>query len=182
MYTINGSTEGGVPVKKLILVPLFILVMAMVPTMAFADFQIGGVAMYDADISQINDTGFSPDYLVYGLEARAKLWIIQGGASMLYLPYYSEILMLSDVGLALDIWFVRLGLGVGPNIGFAMGGSDSAMAGWNLKAAMDINIGNLSVGLVGYYLADSASELVEIVRDIKDAVPVVGVSLMFKLF
>jgi len=53
----------------------------------------------------------------------------------------------TDVGLALDLLFLRLSLGAGPNFTYEFGGADPFMPGFNAKANVDIKLGKLSVGL-----------------------------------
>jgi hypothetical protein len=53
----------------------------------------------------------------------------------------------TDVGLGLDILFLRLSLGAGPNFTYVFGGDDPSMLGFNAKANADIKLGKLTVGV-----------------------------------
>ncbi len=161
--------------KRLVLV----LILAVIPALAFADFQIGAVGMYDGDVSQISSAPVSADSFVFGLETRATLWIFQAGATALYMPSYETLLALTDVGLAVDVLFLRFGAGIGPNFGFdTNGGSGVADAGWNLKLAADINLGNLALGVQGFYFYDSLADIGSAFR----GTPVLGVNILLRLF
>lgn len=170
--------------KKLILV----LIIAIVPVLAFAQFQIGATAVYDGSVSSLSSgSSISSSDIVFGLESRLKLWIFQGGVTALYLPDYETVDLLTDVGLSLNIWFIRIGLGVGPNFGFdTAGGTDVADAGWNMKATVDINIGGLSIGVVGYLFSDTLGDLVQGVAGTGNSMttltPALGVTVLFKIF
>jgi hypothetical protein len=160
---------------------LIILVIVLIPAMAFADFQVGATALYDGDITQIgHGSSMSVSDFVFGLDVRAKLWIFQIGTTPLYIPGAGFYLM-NDAGLSLDIWFLRIGLGLGPDIAFSQG--DSGLVDWNLRATADIKFGDhFSIGAAAWYFMDSPSDL----RDIGDIVrfqpPFVSINMLFKLF
>jgi hypothetical protein len=161
-------------VKKLLLV----LVIAIIPVMAFADFQIGATAVYDNNISDLQDNDIA-DYLVYGLDTRLKIWIFQACASALYLQDSATILLPTDVGLSFNVWFMRFGAGIGPVFGYTAGGDGFSKSDyWNMKIMGDINIGSLTLGVVGYYFAEGLADF----RDAFSSLPLVGVSVLFKLF
>ena len=167
--------------KKTIIV--FALLLAIIPAMAFADFQIGVVA---GDLAtpigdMKNSSGSSTGDLSYGLESRLKLWIFQVGVSAFYDPSYKTMSMFTDAGLALDLLFVRVGMGLGPTIAYDPQHSKSTSAGWNLKTALDINLWNLGLGIVLYSPMSSLSGLGNVMRNYLDNT-YVGVTLMFKLF
>ncbi|MCX7038316.1 MAG: hypothetical protein NT005_04190 [Spirochaetes bacterium] len=50
-----------------------------------------------------------------------------------------------------------------------------------MKLSTDVNIGNLSLGLVGFYYLDSIKELKNVGSIFKE-MPWLGVTAMFKLF
>ncbi|MGA2975281.1 MAG: hypothetical protein ABSF77_08215 [Spirochaetia bacterium] len=170
--------------KKLMLV----LIIAIVPVLAFAQFQIGATAVYGGSVSSLtSSSSLSTSDFVFGLESRLKLWIFQGGVTALYYPEYQSVDLLTDVGLSLNIWFIRIGLGAGPNFGFdTAGGSDMTDAGWNMKATVDINIGGLSIGVVGYVFSDNLSDLIQSVAGSENSpttlTPALGVTVLFKIF
>lgn len=161
--------------KKLLLV----LVIVIIPVMAFADFQLGATAVYYNDASGIGSGGISGDDFVFGLDTRLKIWIFQAGASAQYMSDVSTILLPLDVGLSFNVWFMRFGAGIGPVFAYSAGGDGFNKSDlWNLKLMGDINIGSLSLGLVGYYYADSLGGLAQSFTDM----PWLGVSVLFKLF
>jgi hypothetical protein len=164
--------------KRLVLV----LVIVMLPALAFADFQIGAVGVYNNDITQISSAAVSSSDFLFGLEARAKLWIFQVGADALYVPGDQSLVALTDAGLAFDILFLRLGAGIGPDFAFLTNGEGGTeLYSWNMKLAADINLGNLAVGVEAFYVYDSPSDLADI-GTIFQQTPFIGVNLLIRLF
>jgi hypothetical protein len=159
---------------------VFVLLAAILPAAAFADFQLGGIAMYKGDPSAA--TGISASDFTFGGEARLKIAIFQAGVSALYIPYpnYTSIGALTDVGLSLDVLFFRFGAGIGPNfvMNFGNGAPNSASIGWNLKFMGDVNLGGLALGVVGYYKFEDFNN----VGSVFSKLPWLGVTLMFRLF
>jgi hypothetical protein len=171
-------------VKKLVV----LLLVVLLPAFAFADFQVGGVGMYKGTIAQLKAKDVGIEDFTFGGEARIKLGIFQGGLTALYYPEDltrpAAIVALTDVGLAFDILFLRLGAGIGPNFAIPVGDSgagDPWKLGLNMKLSTDFRLGNLSLGLVGFYYFDSFSDLKNIGDKFK-ALPWLGVTAMFKLF
>jgi len=163
----------------------FLILVAVIPAFAFADFQIGAIAMVKGTAASIQTGGIKANDFTYGGEARLNLGILQGGVSALYYPADADmpasIVALTDVGLALDIWFIRLGAGLGPNFYSQLqnsGGTRPLSVGLNMKLAGDINLGSISVGVVAYYYLNSLSDL----RTAGKARPWVGLTAMLKLF
>lgn len=168
--------------KKLIIV----LLIAVLPTMAFAiDFQLGGTAMYKGLLSDILDgpDGITLQDFTYGAEARLGFGIIQGAAALLYYPdeFYPQIVAMTDIGLTLNLAIIRLGAGIGPNFRIPLEGTVTGIPlGLNLKGAVDLQLGRLSLGVVGYYYIASLSD---INADLfTTAQPWVGLTLLYKLF
>jgi hypothetical protein len=168
--------------KKLMIV----LVIALLPALAFADMglQIGGTAMYKGLLSDILDgpDGITLQDFTYGAEARLNFGLIQGAAALLYYPGTpNEIVALTDIGVTLNLAIVRLGAGIGPNFRIPLGGAITGVPmGLNLKGAVDLQLGKLSLGLVGYYYLASFSDLT---ADLfKTAQPWVGLTLLYQLF
>ena len=167
--------------KKLIVV----LMIALLPTLAFAlDFQIGGTAMYKGLLEDITsgtaDIGF--DDFTFGGEARLSFGLLQGAAAILYYPGEAPSLVaLTDIGLTLNLAIVRLGAGIGPNFYIPLEGSAGGVPiGLNLKGAVDLQLGKLSLGVVGYYYLASLSDLN---KDLfTTAQPWLGLTLLYKLF
>jgi hypothetical protein len=163
--------------KKLLLV---LLLASIIPAAVFAELQLGGVAMYKGDPSTA--TGVSVNDFTFGGEGRLKFGLLQGGVSALYVPSgsYSSLAVLTDIGASLDVLFFRFGAGLGPNFSFNFGsGAPSpASVGMNVKVSADVNLGNLALGLVGYWYADSFSSL----GSTFSRMPWLGVTLLVKLF
>jgi hypothetical protein len=168
-------------VKKIIIVVALMAV--LIPAAAFADFQIGAVALLPGvTIGQMDgSTTISANDLAYGLEARLKLWLFQVGASAFYMPSIETLYVFTDAGLSLDIWFLRLGAGIGPTIAADTQGGGSTLMGWNMKATFDINLGNLGIGIIGYTPLYSLSDIGSTLSDYLNNT-YLGVTLMFKLF
>jgi hypothetical protein len=165
-------------VKKILVVLLIVLM----PVMAFADFQLGATALYTGDITRIDRHQPSVSDFLFGLDARAKLWIFQLGTTPLYLPDQSSFYVMNDLGLSLDIWFLRVGAGIGPNFLFSMGGEDETMlTDWNLRATTEIKLGSFSIGVAAWYLMSSPSDL-KYFRDIIKDPPFVSITALIKLF
>ncbi|OHD67998.1 MAG: hypothetical protein A2177_07800 [Spirochaetes bacterium RBG_13_68_11] len=169
--------------KKLIVV----LIIALLPTLAFAlDFQIGGTAMYKGMLSDIVDgpNGITLQDFTYGAEARLTFGLLQGAAAFLYYPSepYDSLKLLADIGVTLNLAIVRLGVGIGPNFQIPLdGGSvDGLPLGLNLKGAVDLQLGKLSLGVVGYYYLDSFDDLNADLFN--NAQPWVGLTLLYQLF
>ena len=170
---------------------LVLLLVVVLPVFAFADFQVGAVGMYKGTIAQLKakDVGFED--FTFGAEARFKLSLFQAGVSALYYPENvamlkpPAIVALTDVGLSLDVLFLRFGLGLGPNLVIALkneaGFQKPDPVGLNLKLSADAKIGNLSVGLVGFYYLDSIKDLKNVGQVFKE-MPWLGVTAMFKIF
>jgi hypothetical protein len=169
--------------KKLAIV----LVIALLPTLAFAlNLQIGGTAMYKGLLSDILDgpDGITLQDWTYGGEVRLNFGLFQGAAAILYYPdvSYDSLKVLTDIGVTLNLAIVRLGAGIGPNffIPLAGGKFEGVPVGLNLKGAVDLQLGKLSLGVVGYYYLDSFSDLK---ADLfKTAQPWVGLTLLYQLF
>jgi hypothetical protein len=162
---------------------LLVVLVAILPAMAFADLQLGGVAMYTGDPTVATTVSVSD--FTFGAETRLKLGLLQGGASLLYYPSagYASIAALTDIGVSVDLLLFRLGAGIGPNIAFNIGdGAPTPVsAGLNLKLSGDVNLGDISLGLVGYYYVSDFAQLAN-VGTIFSKLPWLGVTAMFKLF
>jgi hypothetical protein len=168
--------------KKLVIV----LIIALLPALAFAvDFQIGATAMYKGLLSDIVDgpDGITFGDFTYGGELRLGFGLLQGSAAILYYPdpVASSLVALTDIGLTVNLVIVRIGAGIGPNFYVPLGGSISGVpVGLNLKGMVDLQLGKLSLGVVGYYYLASLSDLN---KDLfTTAQPWVGLTLLYKLF
>ena len=164
---------------------LIVLLIALLPAMAFAEFQIGGVGMYKGDVTTIQTTGVGLTDFTFGAEARLKFGLFQGGASLLYYPgvSYNSIKALTDIGLSLDVAILRLGVGLGPNLAVNLGSGAAAPVnvGVNLKLSADVNLGSLSIGLVGFYVLNDFSDFSNL-GSVFSRLPWLGVTAMVKLF
>ena len=131
---------------------LIVLALCLVPLLSFAELGLGGAAFFNSPVligQDVTASGLTSGGFTFGPDLRFKLSILQlealglvtvaGGSTALDLY--------TDVGLALDLLFLRLSLGAGPNFTYEFGGADPFMPGFNAKANVDIKLGKLSVGL-----------------------------------
>jgi len=169
--------------KKLIVV----LMIALLPTLAFAlDFQIGGTAMYKGMLEDIESgvTDIGVDDFTFGAEARLSFGLLQGAAAILYYPdeFNPSLVALTDIGLTLNLAIVRIGAGIGPNfyIPLSDDGPEGVPIGLNVKGAVDLQLGGISIGLVGYYYLASFDDLS--LGLFETAQPWLGLTVLFKLF
>jgi len=168
--------------KKLVVV----LLIAVLPSLAFAlELQLGGTAMYNGMLSNIEngDTPTLEDFTCGG-EARLKLGVLQAAAAGLYSPgkINDSILLMTDIGLALDVLFLRAGAGIGPNVNIVLGGGtpEGSQVGFNVKGAVDVKLGRLSIGAVAYWYVPSLSL---IGPDLfRESEPWFGLTALLKLF
>jgi len=172
--------------KKLLVLALIIAI----PAMAFADFQLGVTSMYGNPIGYLTSgyDSLTMDDLLWGAEARVKLSIFQGDVSAYYMPAsfnnYSSyetdaLLIMTDVGLSLDIFFLRIGAGIGPMWVMPMAGSPGGTA-WNMKLKADVNLGSIALGLSAYYEAAQFGDLWTSAT--YESGPYVSANLLIKLF
>ncbi len=161
---------------------LVLLVLVAIPVLAFADLQLGGVAMYKGGFPP--STPITVNDFTFGAEARVRLGLLQGAASLLYYPSAvppASIVALTDIGLNLNLGIADFGAGIGPNFAFPINSVGSAMrAGLNLKLAGEVNLGRISLGAVGYYYLDSLKDLS--LGLFKVAKPWLGLTALVKLF
>jgi hypothetical protein len=168
--------------KKLIAV----LIIALLPAMAFAlDFQLGATGMYKGLLEDITsgtaDIGF--DDFTFGGEARLTFGLLQGAAAILYYPdeFTPSLVALTDIGVTLNLAIIRLGAGIGPNFYIPLEGSAGGVPiGFNLKGAVDLQLGKFSLGVVGYYYLASLQDLKAGLFE--TAQPWLGLTLLYKLF
>ncbi|MBN2441306.1 MAG: hypothetical protein JXJ04_08165 [Spirochaetales bacterium] len=174
---------------------LFLLILIALPFMAFAELQIGPTALYNVIFAPdearsvgmyARDEGISLADLTFGLDTRLKIGIFQGSAIALFsppageLPTEAEIYL--DAGIALDILFLRLGIGVGPNliIAFDENIDKPVFLGGNVKISADIMLGGIAVS-VNYlmYLPEFSKEALDYLTNNLEGN--IGVSILFKL-
>lgn len=175
---------------------LLLVVLITLPLMAFAEIQVGVTALYNVLFAPneansvgmyASQNGVSLDDFTFGGDARIKLGIFQGSALGLVSPGFNtmptEIELYFDAGLAIDILFLRLGIGLGPNFIIAIGGegvSKPFFFGGNVKLTGDIMLGGIAVGL-NYlmYLPDfSSHSFTYLANNIEGNI---GFSVLFKL-
>jgi hypothetical protein len=164
---------------------LAILVFALAPALMYAEFQLGGTGMYDGDVTALGSQQITAGDFAYGLETRFKfLSVLQLGLTgMYYMPSFvggsSYILALTDVGLSIDLFFLRFGAGIGPDFFIPMSGpAVTATSAANLKFSGDINIGSVAIGVIGFYPVQSIWDLQNVTR----MKPWVGLTAMIRLF
>ena len=133
---------------------ILVLVLAFIPLLSFAELGLGASAFFNSpvligqepDLSQLRESGFT-----FGADARFKflkflqleaLGLVSTGNDVTSIDLYA------DAGLALDLAFLRLSAGVGPNVFFLLdGSSEPTLLGFNAKANADIKLGRISLGL-----------------------------------
>ncbi len=164
---------------------LAVLILALAPALTYADFQLGGAAMYNGDITALGSQQVTSADFAYGLESRFKfLSVLQVGLTGLYYtpPFVggsSYIQALADIGLSFDIFFLRFGAGMGPDFFIPMSGpavSGTSIA--NLKLSGDINLGPVAIGVVAFYPVQSIWDF----QSVLSMKPWVGLTAMIRLF
>jgi hypothetical protein len=131
---------------------LIVLALCLVPLLSFAELGVGGAAFFNSPVlvgqpvdKSVFDNGFS-----FGGDLRLKLAILQLEALGLVTTGGGETALdlYTDVGLALDVLFLRLSLGAGPNFTYIFGDApDPSILGFNAKANVDVKLGHLSLGV-----------------------------------
>jgi len=170
---------------RTVVLALVLLGFALTPGLTFADFQLGGTGMYNGDITSLGSQQLASADFAYGLEARFKfLSVLQAGLTGMYyappvLGGSSYIQALTDIGLTVDIFFLRFGAGVGLDFFIPMSGpAVAATSTANLKLTGDINIGPVAVGVVAFYPVQSIWDF----QRVTSMKPWIGVTAMIKLF
>lgn len=130
---------------------LIVIAMAMISTAAFAEFGIGAAAFYSSPVligQPIDTANMNVDQFSFGADARLKFGWFQAEGLLLYSSGDVDSLdIYLDAGLALDVAFLRISLGVGPNFTNNFGQSSPVQAGLNAKIGADVKIGAISVGM-----------------------------------
>ncbi len=172
---------------------LVVLVLALVPLLAFAEVQLGIVGTFNPSLAggstvtslpaQLGSAAFSD--ISFGLETRLKAGIFQLGNSLVFYDDGSSraLDLMPTAGLALDILFVRLGLSVGPDFWFGTDGLNlsTAFDGWNLKGSFELLLGSVCVGLQGVYWLPKGQAPSTIPADIKSGVlPWLGATVLIR--
>jgi hypothetical protein len=157
----------------------FLFLSAFIPAVAFAQLQVGGVAMYKGDPTNV--TSITASSFTFGGEARLRLGIFQGAVSALYIPYgsYSAIAALTDVGVSFDAAVFSFGAGIGPNFAINIGdlAPNPVSFGMNLKVTADVNIGFFSIGLAGFYYVSDFTTILSVFQRL----PWLGITALVKI-
>jgi hypothetical protein len=168
--------------KKALAVFAVALVFSSISLPSYADFQLGAVGMYNGDLGAL---GTRPLDMTWGMETRFKfLSVCQVGLTGLYyipsaIGGSIYILALTDVGLSFDVFFLRIGAGIGPDFIIPMAGPTVASSSnANLKLSGDIDIGPVSIGVVAFYPVMSIWDL----QNVTSMKPWLGLTAMIRLF
>ena len=168
--------------KRALVALAFVFAFALSPALSYAELQIGAVGMYNGDIAAL---GSQPLDMTWGMESRLKfLKVLQVGLTGLYYTASvvggsSYIFALADAGLSVDIFFLRFGVGMGPNLLIPMSGpSVDATSNANLKLSGDVTIGPVAIGVIAFYPFPSIWD----VRNVSRTKPWIGLTAMLKLF
>ncbi len=130
---------------------LILIVLIVLPFAVFAEWGIGPAAFLKSPVlvgQPVDADNLNVNQFSFGADARLKVAIFQGEALLLLsLGEQTSINSYLNVGLAVDIAFVRLSLGVGPNFNFNLGSNSLVQAGFNTKAGVDFMLGDVSLGM-----------------------------------
>ncbi|MEJ2663807.1 MAG: hypothetical protein P8107_07160 [Spirochaetia bacterium] len=165
--------------KKLIL----LLLLVTLPLGLFAQFYLGGSALYKEDPKYLQDVqsadqSFFND-LALGAEARLKLGMFEISGLALY-EFDNAFDVYLDAGVSFDIAILTIGAGIGPNfiIQADPDAPESTSIGFNGKIHADLNLGDIKISAYWLILVESLSY-----KDFSDNLTAgnVGVSVLFKL-
>lgn len=167
-----------------------IMAMAIVGTTYAEGFWIGATALYNLPTSTNPDAFVSPamekENFWFGGDATIEFFkILKAETSILYIPKAgssttANLLGTLDAGLSLNILFLNVGLGIGPNLIFPLDGSSGSMVGVNLKPSVGLRFGRLGVNLYGLYISESFATLFQ--TDFLNSSLLLGLDVQFKLF
>jgi hypothetical protein len=162
--------------KKLML----IVMLLALPLGLFAQFYIGGSALYKEDPEYLQDPDDTfIDDLAFGAEVRMQFSIIEGSALALY-EMDGAFDVFLDVGVAFDIALFTIGAGIGPNfiIQADPDAPEPTSFGFNGKIHADLNLGDIKVSAYWLFLVESLSY-----EDFEENLTFgnIGVSVLFKL-
>ncbi|MBN1698241.1 MAG: hypothetical protein JW881_12065 [Spirochaetales bacterium] len=171
---------------------LIILAILLLPLAAFADFQIGPTAFYNFYVSEPDDLPGAKELSVndftFGLDTRLKLSIFQAGAFAFFQPGYEDdpgsIELFTNLGIALDIFIFRFGVGLGPNLIVYLGDpgfEETVNLGMNLKLSGEVMLGGISIGLNYLMDIDLSEDSADIFKP-ENIEGLLGVSVLFKIF
>lgn len=177
---------------------LCILIALLLPIGLFAQFQVGVTGLYASPltpeaIGNFDLASISIDDFAFGGDVRFALGPLQLSALGLYSPEYydsywdeynpASLLLLTDVGLKLDLWIFRLAAGIGPNFEFdfydpsyPIESTDVFQLGGNIKLNADIVIGPVQFGLS--YTILTNLNFADIVSSLENPYGYAGVSVL----
>jgi hypothetical protein len=165
-----------VRMKKLMLM----LMLVLLPLGLFAQFYIGGSALYKEDpeyLQDPDDTLF--DDMAFGGEIRLQFSLLELSALALY-EFDGAFDVYVDAGVAFDIAILTIGVGVGPNFIFQADpdAPEPTSIGFNGKIHVDINLGDIKISGYWLFLVESLSY-----EEFEDNLTLgnIGVSVLFKL-
>jgi hypothetical protein len=167
---------------------IVLVALCALPFMAFADLQIGPALSYEAPLKGISSDPSPLDHLKFGAEARLKFWLFQAGTAVYYWPaagaYGAELNIVPDIGVSLDLLFLRFGAGVGYDYWLSLENRyEPGIDGYNLKLSIDFELGRLSLGLVGYYWLDTLGEIPGLFGGVDGFTPPqLAAALLYRLF
>lgn len=157
---------------------LIVLALALIPSIGFAQLQVGTLAAFAPTLVSTNQSFPSGVNFPFGIEARFKfLFAFQLAATTVLCVDTSPYgMILTDIGATVDLPPFTLSAGAGPNLllGTASG-SGAASSLINFKLSADWNLGSLSVGFVVFDPVGSLSQL-------RTNIPWFGLTALFALF
>lgn len=130
--------------RKLILI---LVVLVILPTMAFAQLALGPAVFLNSPIQTVDVMQLDVNQFSFGGDVRYRVGWFQAEGVLLYSPGdVNSLDMYLDAGVALDIAIVSLSIGAGPNFTNNLGQSAPIQAGFNAKVGADVRLGSVSVG------------------------------------
>ncbi len=144
----------------------FLLFAFLLPLGLSAEAGFGVVGFFQSPVlmgHDVNVSGVGLDDFAFGGNARFKFSFLQ--IDGLVLGTFGDgpaIDAYLDGELALDLLFLRLSAGVGPNVMYRIG-ADRVRTGLNAKANADIRLGRVSFG-VSYIMALDATDGISLNR------------------
>lgn len=119
----------------------------------------------------------------FGADATLELFsLFKVDGSILYVPTVDGAFLYAttDVGLSLNILFLNVGLGIGPNFAIPLGNGEVAQVGLNLKPSVGLRLGKIGVNLYGLYTAADFDSLFQ--KDFLNSSLLIGADVQIRLF
>jgi hypothetical protein len=159
---------------------LMLVIFTILPAAIFAEWGVGPAVLYKSPTllgQSLNLDAHNVDQFGFGGDLRFKLGWFQAEGLLLYeAGTVDSFATYLDAGVALDIAFLRLSLGVGPNFYDNYGASTPGQAGLNAKIGADVKFGAISVG-VTYLMAMNIANGI----DVNSGAGLLGAQLLFWL-